>query len=399
MPRKTAKKRPSNSAGDPSTLRLQRVLAGAGFGSRRQCEELIEDGRVHVDGVVVDKLGSSVDPETQKILVDGQPLRKQKTVYYAVNKPVGVVTTNRDPQGRPRVVDLVPPDERVFPVGRLDLSSEGLILLTNDGELAQQLTHPSFGVKKVYRVIVAGKVENETMKKMREGIYIAEGFVKVDGAKLLKSKAKSSELEVTLREGKNREIRRIFARFGHKVQQLRRIAVGPLKLGDMPPGAYRVVARDEVDKLWAACEAAEKESAATSAQKRSSGAKRAAKKYGVKASSRTTKPGGNTAGKSSGKKVGRAATKSTPATFSLPKKPSSGGVIIGGDASPKLDRSQQKEHVVQPRPKGGKRNAAGRDADGEGTRSSRPPSRGAKRKGFKGKGGGGRSSGRGTKKR
>lgn len=250
MPRKNTKKRVSKpKVGDDGLQRLQRVLAGAGFGARRACEELILDGRVHVDGVIVDKLGTTVDPKVAKIFVDGQPLKRQRLVYYAVNKPVGIVTTNRDPQGRPRVIDLVPPDERVFPVGRLDLSSEGLILLTNDGELAQQLTHPSYGVRKVYRVTVAGKVENETMKKMREGMYIAEGFVQVDGAKLLKARGRSTELEITLREGKNREIRRILARLGHKVQQLRRIAVGPLKLHDLPVGAHRLLRREEVDKL------------------------------------------------------------------------------------------------------------------------------------------------------
>ena len=226
-------------------MRLQRLLASAGFGSRRQCEELIESGRVDIDGEVVTQLGTTVDPTAHKVRVDGVPLKKQKLVYYAVNKPVGFVTTNRDPHGRPRVVDLVPPDERVFPVGRLDRSSEGLILLTNDGELAQKLTHPKFGVRKVYRVTVAGKVDGETMKKMRQGIYIAEGFVKVEGVKLLKSRSRATELEVVLREGKNREIRRILARLGHKVQQLRRIAVGPLRLGDVPSGAYRVVTPPE----------------------------------------------------------------------------------------------------------------------------------------------------------
>ncbi len=261
MPRKSASKRFPKKAGpsEGTAQRLQRLLASAGFGSRRQCEELIEAGRVHIDGKVITKLGTTVDPEVNKVIVDGIPLKKQKLVYYAVNKPVGVVTTNRDPHGRPRVVDLVPKSERVFAVGRLDRSSEGLILLTNDGELAQKLTHPKFGVRKVYRVTVAGKVETETMKQMRNGIYIAEGFVRVDGAKLLKSRSKATELEIVLREGKNREIRRILARLGHKVQQLRRIAVGPLRLGDVPPGAYRVLSREEVKKLWLATEAGEHE--------------------------------------------------------------------------------------------------------------------------------------------
>ncbi len=258
MVRRPKSASPSDSSGPPMTgglkgpQRLQRILAAAGFGSRRQCEELIETGRVHVDGKLVDKLGMVVDSETAKILVDGQTLKRQKLVYFAVNKPVGVVTTNADPQGRPRVIDLVPPNERVFPVGRLDLSSEGLILLTNDGELAQRLAHPKFGIQKIYRVTVAGKVDTQALRKMREGIYISDGHVRVDGARVLKAKAKATEMEITLREGKNREIRRILARLGHKVQTLRRIAIGSLRLGDLPPGAYRPLTRDEITKLQTA---------------------------------------------------------------------------------------------------------------------------------------------------
>ncbi len=252
MPRRSSQQPTSKKAAGKtaaSKQRLQRLLASAGFGSRRQCEELIEAGRVDVDGDVVTKLGTTVDPATSKVRVDGVLLKKQKLVYYAVNKPIGVVTTNSDPQGRPRVVDLVPQSERVFAVGRLDRSSEGLILLTNDGDLAQKLTHPKFGVRKVYRVTVAGRVDRETMKQMRHGIYIAEGRVRVEGARIFKTRSKATEMEIVLREGKNREIRRILARLGHKVLQLRRIAVGPLRLGDMPPGAYRVVSREEVRKL------------------------------------------------------------------------------------------------------------------------------------------------------
>ena len=231
-------------------VRLQRLLAAAGYGSRRHCESLIEESRVSVNGDVVTKLGTTVRPSVDKVSVDGTLLRAQRLVYFAVNKPVGVVTTNRDPQGRPRVVDLVPPTERVFPVGRLDRSSEGLILVTNDGELAQKLSHPKFGIRKVYRVTVAGKVDPEAMKQMRRGIHLTEGLVKVEGVKLVKARSRATELEIVLAEGKNREIRRILARLGHKVMTLRRIAVGPLKLGDVPPGAHRVLTRDEVDRLY-----------------------------------------------------------------------------------------------------------------------------------------------------
>ncbi|TWT67436.1 pseudouridine synthase [Allorhodopirellula solitaria] len=253
-PRKQQPRRAKSGArpkSSTSAKRLNQVLASAGLGSRRHCEELIREGRVDIDGETVTQLAVNVDPTTQKVRVDGVPLKPQKLVYYAVHKPAGVVSTNSDPQGRPRVVDLVPPTQRVYPVGRLDRSSDGLILLTNDGDLAQSLAHPRFGVQKIYRVTVAGEVKPETMRKMRQGIYIAEGLVRVDGAKILKAKKKATDMEIRLREGKNREIRRILAKFGHKVQTLRRIAIGPLRLGDMPAGAYRTLTRAEIDKLHA----------------------------------------------------------------------------------------------------------------------------------------------------
>jgi len=312
--------------------RLQRFLASAGFGSRRQCEELIEAGRVDVDGKIITKLGSTVDSSTQKVRVDGVLLKKQKSVYYAVNKPVGVVTTNRDPQGRPRVVDLVPPDERVFPVGRLDRSSEGLILLTNDGELAQRLTHPRFGIRKVYRVTVAGKVETETMRQMRKGIYISDGFVKVEGAKLLKSRSRSTEMEIVLREGKNREIRRILARLGHKVQSLRRIAVGPLRLGDVPPGAYRAVTSQEVQKLWAATEAAAEEPGARGRGKRGTPRKGASRTATAKSGTSNATPAKRRGPKKSteASKRPNVVKQQTTLKFSFDQ-PASTGAVIGGD--------------------------------------------------------------------
>jgi len=329
-------------------VRLQRLLASAGFGSRRQCEELIEEGRVEIDGSIVTQLGTTVDPVSQKVKVDGILLKKQKLVYYAVNKPVGFVTTNRDPQGRPRVIDLVPPSERVFPVGRLDRSSEGLLLLTNDGELSQKLTHPKFGVRKVYRVTVAGKVDFESMKKMRQGIYIAEGFVKVEGAKLLKTRSRATELEIILQEGKNREIRRILARLGHKVQTLRRIAVGPLKLGDVPPGAYRKLTPQEVDKLWRAVEIAE-QAAMSTPNKKSSGVKKRSTK-------RLQKPKrtGQTKSTSSKKRTAKRSVNSasTRSTF-LPgaKEPNTIGTVIGGDfdsqTKPQTDSGHRKKRSAK----------------------------------------------------
>ncbi len=230
-------------------VRLQRILAAAGFGSRRSVEKLILEGRVEVDGEVVDQLGSSADPSLQDVRVDGESLRAAKPLYFAVNKPTGVVTTNRDPQGRPRVVDLAPPQHRVFPVGRLDQHSEGLILLTNDGWLSQRLAHPRFGVEKIYQVIIAGEVPPDLPKRMERGIHIAEGVVRAKHVRVRSARPRSSELEVVLDEGKNREIRRMLARLGHKVMRLRRIAFGPLRLGDLPLGACRPLNGDEIEKL------------------------------------------------------------------------------------------------------------------------------------------------------
>lgn len=248
-PKKKAPRASTPKKGEDSQVRLQKVLASAGFGSRRSCEDLITDGRVVVDNEIVTELGTKVDPKTSKISVDGSLIKQPKLIYYALNKPTGIVTTNRDPQGRPRVVDLVPDKQRVFPVGRLDRSSEGLILLTNDGELSDQLTHPRFGVKKTYLVRVAGKVESETMRDMKKGIHFTEGKFHVDGARIKKHLAKSTELEIVLREGKNREIRRILARLGHKVLQLKRIAIGNIRLGQLPTGANRLLTNTEVKKL------------------------------------------------------------------------------------------------------------------------------------------------------
>ena len=373
MPGKISKKRTTTKttgSARTETQRLQRLLASAGFGSRRQCEDLIETGRVAVDGQVITKLGTSVDPDVNKVHVDGILLKKQKLVYYAVNKPVGVVTTNRDPHGRPRVVDLVPPSERVFPVGRLDRNSEGLILLTNDGELAQRLTHPKFGVRKVYRVTVAGKVGTETMKQMRKGIYIAEGFVKVEGAKLLKSRARSTEMEIVLREGKNREIRRILARLGHKVQNLRRIAVGPLRLGDVPPGAYRVVTREEVKKLWTATEQAFETEAAESRPKKV-GKATGPKKHGSIGKSKSI-------GKPNPSR--RPTKKSTPRSsqidFSAPKRT---GAVIGGDAIV-VDDSAKRQTKRKSTEKRTNKKSAGRNAGSRSVRQSTKRSPGRKRK-------------------
>ena len=230
--------------------RLQKVLASAGIASRRECEELIREGRVEVDRQVVTGLGTRVDPRRQEIRVDGETLSRPKLVYFAVNKPTGVVSTSRDPAGRPRVIDLLPPNApRVFAVGRLDTSSEGLILVTNDGELANRLTHPRHGVEKIYQVQVAGQVEREVLAQLHRGIHLAEGIAHAKHVRIKSRRKRSTILEMVLDEGRNREIRRLLARAGHKVERLKRVAVGPVRLGDLPAGAVRPLSRKEIDSL------------------------------------------------------------------------------------------------------------------------------------------------------
>jgi 23S rRNA pseudouridine2605 synthase len=232
--------------------RLQKVLAVSGFGSRRQCEELIEQGRVEVDGLTA-RLGSKVDPVRSEIKVDGERLKKSKPVYLALFKPKGYLCTDRDQQGRSRTLDLVPQTfGRLFLIGRLDMDSEGLILLTNDGALSERLTHPKYGVSKVYRVQAAGELTQDSVNQLRRGMHFAEGFAKVSGAVIKGRYKQSTILDITLAEGKNREVRRLFARLGHKVLTLIRIAVGPVKLGKLTPGEWRHLTRQEVDRLYSA---------------------------------------------------------------------------------------------------------------------------------------------------
>ena len=254
-------KRPRTES--PSVLtgeqRINKLLAAAGLGSRRQVDELITDGRVEIDGKTVTQVGVKVDADSAKISVDGEALKRHRPLYFAVNKPAGVLCTNSDPEGRPRVIDLVPGHNRLFPVGRLDSSSTGLILLTNDGELAQRLAHPRNSVPKTYHVVVAGQVEMDSMRRLQRGIYLAEGFARVDGAKIRRVRKGCTEIEITLSEGKNREIRRVLARLGHKVITLRRLAIGPLRLATLPEGSYRPLSQEEVAHLYNAVEEIKRE--------------------------------------------------------------------------------------------------------------------------------------------
>ena len=229
--------------------RLNKYLAHAGVGSRRHCDELILAGRVSVDGTTVRELGTRVEPG-QRVAVDGEPVRSERPVYWLVHKPRGYLCTNHDPAGRPLALDLVPHvDQRVYTVGRLDEDSEGLLLLTNDGELAHRLMHPRYGVEKTYLVQVAGVPRREDLQKLLQGVWLAEGHVKAKSVKRLKTQGESTWLRITLSEGKNREIRRMLARLHHKVMRLRRTAIGPVELGSLSKGKSRRLSQAELEAL------------------------------------------------------------------------------------------------------------------------------------------------------
>ena len=225
--------------------RLQKVLARVGIGSRRVCEDLIAEGRVLVDGEVA-VLGRRVDVETALIELDGAPIGvRPDLVHYLLNKPAGVVTTADDPHGRPTVVGLVPTEPRVFPVGRLDFDTEGLLLLTNDGELAHRLTHPSFGVEKEYVAELQGSPSRAALRRLREGIQLDDGVTAPARAALLEP----SVLRLTIHEGRNRQVRRMCDAIGHPVVRLIRTRIGPLADRSLAPGAWRELAGDELRSL------------------------------------------------------------------------------------------------------------------------------------------------------
>lgn len=233
-------------------VRLQKVLAAAGLGSRRACEQLISAGRVEVDGVRVTELGVRVNPTAAVIRVDGRRIEvRDEFVYLALNKPRGVLSAMSDARGRPTVGDLVADHpQRLFHVGRLDADSEGLLLLTNDGELAHRLMHPGFEVVKVYLATVAGLVGRQVGPRLRAGVDLEDGPVRVDRFRVVDSAAGRTLVEVALHEGRKHIVRRLLAEVGHPVERLVRTAVGPVQLGTLRPGSSRALASTEVGELY-----------------------------------------------------------------------------------------------------------------------------------------------------
>ena len=231
--------------------RLQKVLAAAGIGSRRACEELIGRGRVTVDGRVA-RLGDKVDAVSAVIHVDGQRVvTDTRLVYLAINKPRGVVSTMADERGREAIADYINDiGVRVYHVGRLDADTEGLMLLTNDGSLAHKLTHPSFEVPKTYLAEVAGPLPRSVGRALQSGVELEDGVARVDAFRLVQAVDKSALVEVVLHEGRNRIVRRLFDAVGHPVQRLVRMAIGPIKLGDLKVGRHRRLNQGEVAALF-----------------------------------------------------------------------------------------------------------------------------------------------------
>ena len=247
--------------------RIQKVLANAGVASRRNIEEMVLQGRVAVNGRVVTELPVLIDPERDRVSVDDDPVKlagKQtgRRFYLLMNKPRGVYTTNVAQGEQMRAIDLLPPDfpTRVYPVGRLDAESTGLLLLTNDGDLTNQLTHPRYGVPKTYRAIVEGTVSDNDLRELEKGVWLSDertggGFkartnhIRVTKRIREKGRGDKTILEITLREGRNRQVRRMLAKIGHKVRDLSRIKIGPLTLQGLPPGKFRPLTPRELREL------------------------------------------------------------------------------------------------------------------------------------------------------
>jgi 23S rRNA pseudouridine2605 synthase len=233
--------------------RLQKILSRAGLASRREAEQWILEGRVSVNGQIIRKLGSQADPAKDSIKVDGKRIKPAAApLYFAFHKPPGIITTVKDPRGRPdlsQFLERLGERQRVFPVGRLDYNSSGLLLLTNDGDLAQRLIHPRFGVKKRYRIKLSACPSEQELASLRKGIRLEDGMTAPARVRVLERLKKNAWVEIEIREGRNREVRRMFAALGYFVEKLIRDRVGPVSLGSLPPGAIRSLSQTEITAL------------------------------------------------------------------------------------------------------------------------------------------------------
>ncbi|MEK9578129.1 MAG: pseudouridine synthase [Aquiluna sp.] len=246
---------------DSEPIRLQTALSMAGIASRRNAEELMLQGRVKVNGKVAKELGMRVDPTVDSVMVDNKPVQLDPDrVYLAFHKPKGIVSTLSDEYGRPCLADFFMGYDRVFNVGRLDQETTGILLMTNDGELANQLAHPSFGVEKLYVAKVKGRIEKPQLQRLLDGVRLEDGFQKADRVKLVDQNMTESLVEMVLHSGKNRIVRRMFDAVGHPVITLTRKSFGPLRLGTLKPGQFRELSKLEVSALMAAAQQGPKKS-------------------------------------------------------------------------------------------------------------------------------------------
>ena len=232
--------------------RLQKVMAACGAGSRRQCETFISDGRVQVDGQVVSEPGTLIDPDTQELRFDFEVLSMPTKLYFLLHKPSGVICSQRIEKNMPRAVDFAPKqvgNQRLFTIGRLDVESEGALILTNDGELCHLVTHPRFQIEKTYLVEINGVPDHETIERMRKGVWLAEGRTAPLNIRIVSRQRSHTILQMKLNEGMKREIRRVCARFGHEVRRLVRTSIGPIELGALELGDARPLTKQEIESL------------------------------------------------------------------------------------------------------------------------------------------------------
>jgi 16S rRNA pseudouridine516 synthase len=231
-------------------LRLDKLLSLSGFGSRSKVKKLIKKGRVEVNGEIVKEPSFQVNPEVDEVTVNGEPVTYEENYYLILNKPAGYITSTKDRELTVmELVSDIPKFERLFPVGRLDKDAEGLLLITSDGELAHRLTHPKWKVPKTYYVVVEGKVREEDLEPLRKGVQLKDFKTKPAEVEILRSGEESSELEITIREGKYHQVKRMFSAIGHPVKYLKRIRFGNLELGELPVGEYRHLTEEELQKL------------------------------------------------------------------------------------------------------------------------------------------------------
>ncbi len=254
MTKKMQKIRKEESRAQSGLVRLQKILASAGIDSRRKCEELIREGAVSVNGQIIQELPAFADPQRDDIRVNGQRIRKPQKVYFLLNKPKGVICTNFDPQHRRRAIDLIDCSERIFCVGRLDADTTGAVILTNDSELTNKLTHPRYELPKTYEVVVRGRMEGQDVEKLKKGVWLSEGKTGAASVKILRKTNLETTLEISIRQGLNRQIRRTLAALGYKVKSLKRTQIGDIVLKGIPAGGYKRLTAAQIAYLKRATE-------------------------------------------------------------------------------------------------------------------------------------------------